>query len=227
MDEGAQSKTIEQQYDNDDDEYGINNPFTPSDSNNNNDDNNNKGKGPPKIILGLNKYSHDTTLCAADANSGKVLFALSKERLSSSRTKHASGNVATLVDACLDHLQTVYSSDEGVLQMGVGVEDITKVVVNNHHHRVLPMERRENKRHLEWEEGLNINGGMESGYTDEENLFMNDDDDLIGDGADGGTVEKVELSHHMAHAYSAVAQCPFDSVSNSYCSLNEFTTFSC
>ena len=34
-----------------------------------------------KLVLGLNKYSHDTTICAADAKTGEVLFAMSKERL--------------------------------------------------------------------------------------------------------------------------------------------------
>jgi phosphoribosyl-AMP cyclohydrolase len=105
-----------------------------------------------KLVLGLNKYSHDTALCAADANTGKVLFAMAKERLS--RKKHDSGNVATLVEKCLECLDLDYDA-------------ITKVVMNNHHHRILPLEA--NRAHMEWESGLNINGGSESGYDDEEN----------------------------------------------------------
>jgi hypothetical protein len=132
-----------------------------------------------EIVLGLNKYSHDTTLCAADASSGKVLFAMSKERLT--RKKHDSGNVATLVEECLDQLE-------------LDLDNVVKVVVNNHHHRVLPMEA--SLSHMEWETGLGINGGSEGGYTDEENLLYEAD--------------LTEISHHLAHAYSAACQAPFN-----------------
>lgn len=136
---------------------------------------------PPdtKLIVGLNKYSHDTSLCAADATTGKVLFAMSKERLT--RKKYDGGNVATLVETCLDQLE-------------LDVDNIEKVVVNNHHHRVLPLES--NLEHLEWEDGLGINGGTEGGYIDDENLLSH--------------AEQLEISHHLAHAYSAGCQCPFD-----------------
>lgn len=136
---------------------------------------------PPgtQLILGINKYSHDTTLCAADATTGKVLFGMSKERLT--RKKHHGGNVASLVETCLDQLE-------------LDVDDIKKVVVNNHHHRVLHME--DNIDHLEWQVGLGINEGAEGGFTDEENLFSD--------------TEKLEISHHLAHAYSAACQCPFE-----------------
>ena len=107
-----------------------------------------------KLVVGLNKYSHDTTICAANAETGDVLFAISKERLT--RKKHDSGNVAILVDTCLSCLN-------------LDLDSISKVVVNNHHHRVLPLEA--NRRHLEWESGLRINGGEESGYEDDENLL--------------------------------------------------------
>ena len=52
---------------------------------------------PPdtKLVIGLNKDTHDTSLCAADAKTGKVLFAITKERLS--RKKHDAGNVASMV----------------------------------------------------------------------------------------------------------------------------------
>lgn len=133
-----------------------------------------------KLVLGLNKYSHDTTLCAADAKTGEVLFAMSKERLT--RRKHDSGNVASLVEKCLE-------------QLDLDLDSIERVVVNNHHHRVLPLE--DDLGAIEWEEGLQINDGTESGYSDEENLLSH--------------AEKLEMSHHLAHAYSAAAQCPFDS----------------
>ena len=135
---------------------------------------------PPdtKLVLGLNKYSHDTTLCAANAKTGQVLFAMAKERLT--RIKHDSGNVAALVEACCESLN-------------LDLDAIEKVVMNNHHHRILPIEA--NPAHMEWECGLHINSGQEDGYDDEENLLPDAD--------------KIELSHHLAHAYSAAAQCPF------------------
>jgi len=154
----------------DDDE---NNPFITS---------MNKLACPPntKLVLGINKYSHDTTLCAANYDTGEVLFALSKERLS--RKKHQGGNVATLVETCLDQLE-------------LDLDNIEKVVFNNHHHRVLHMEQ--NIQHMEWEVGMNINEGCENGYTDEENLLMD-------------VESKLEISHHLAHAYSAAVQSPFE-----------------
>lgn len=134
-----------------------------------------------QLVIGLNKYSHDTSLCAADANTGKVLFAMSKERIT--RRKHDSGNVASLVELCLESLD---------LQL----ENIQKVVMNNHHHRILPLE--EGKQyHMEWESALNINAGQESGYDEPENTLPH--------------AERVELSHHLAHAYSTATQAPFDS----------------
>lgn len=141
---------------------------------------------PPdtKLVIGLNKYTHDTTLCAADAKTGKVLFAVSKERLS--RKKHDAGNVASMVEACLDSLDLDYD------------DAIEKVVMNNHHHRVLPLEK--DRQHLKWEVGLNINGGVEGEeYDDEFNLL-----DVVGDD------NKLEISHHLAHAYSTATQAPFD-----------------
>ncbi len=132
-----------------------------------------------EIILGVNKYSHDTTCCAADASTGKVLYAMSKERLT--RKKHDSGNVAMLVEDCLDQLE-------------LDLDNVKKVVMNNHHHRILPLEK--SIDHLEWETGLGINGGSEGGYTDEENLL--------------NEAEQIEMSHHLAHAYSAACQAPFE-----------------
>lgn len=131
------------------------------------------------IVLGINKYSHDTSLCAAHGLTGEVLFALSKERIS--RKKHDGGNVATLVETCLDQLE-------------LDLDNVVKVVLNNHHHRVLHMEQ--DLDHLEWEDGMGINGGAETGYTDEENLLTNVQD-------------KLEISHHLAHAYSAACQAHF------------------
>jgi hypothetical protein len=134
-----------------------------------------------QLILGINKYSHDTTLCAADASTSQVLFAISKERIS--RSKHDGGNIATLVETCLDTLD-------------LDLDNVVKVVMNNHHHRILPLIEHDID-HMEWEEGLGINGGVEDGYSDEYNVL-----DSVED--------KIELSHHLAHAYSVCAQAPFN-----------------
>lgn len=141
---------------------------------------------PPdtKLVIGLNKYTHDTSLCAADAKTGKVLFAISKERLS--RKKHDAGNVASMVEVCLDALDLDYD------------DAVEKVVMNNHHHRILPLEN--DLRHMQWEVGLNINGGSEGDeYDDEFNLLNVVEEE-----------NKLELSHHLAHAYSTATQAPFD-----------------
>lgn len=140
-------------------------------------------KAPPgtKLVIGLNKYSHDTSICAADARTGEVLFAMAKERLT--RIKHDAGNVASLVETCLD-------------QLDLDLDDVDTVIMNNHHHRIMPLEA--SRRHMEFECGLKINGGTEDGYDDDYNVLP---DVMI----------KKEISHHLAHAYSAAAQSPFDS----------------
>lgn len=134
-----------------------------------------------KLVIGLNKYTHDTSLCAADAKTGKVLFAITKERLS--RKKHDAGNVASMVEVCLDVLDLDYD------------DAVEKVVMNNHHHRILPLEN--DHRHVQWEIGLGINGGTDGDeYGDEFNLLQ-----AAGD-------NRLELSHHLAHAYSTATQSP-------------------
>lgn len=155
------------------------NPFQPID---NEDGSSPLAQDPStKLVLGINKYSHDTTICAANAKTGEVLFALSKERIT--RKKHDGGNTADLVEICLD-------------QLDLDIDSIVKVVMNNHHHRILPFIE-SNLNHMEWEEGLGINGGQEDGYSDEYNMLTSVED-------------KIEMSHHLAHAYSTAAQCPFN-----------------
>ena len=154
---------------------------------------------------------------------------MSKERLT--RKKHDGGNTASLVELCLDTLDLDYyiddgddvddesdddsesddSESDGTIPSGTTststtspVTTITKVVMNNHHHRILPLER--NVRHIEWEAGLGINGGSEPGYEDEYNLLKDLDDDDYHDDC----TRKIELSHHLAHAYSTATQAPFD-----------------
>jgi carbamoyltransferase len=100
-----------------------------------------------------------------------------------------------MVEMCLDVLNLNY--DDNVVE---------KVVMNNHHHRILPLE--DNIRHMQWEAGLGINGGAEGGYDDEYNLLKQlvkgDNDD------EHAKQQRLELSHHLAHAYSTATQAPFD-----------------
>ena len=135
-----------------------------------------------KLVLGLNKYSHDTSICAADASSGEVLFCLSKERIS--RLKHDGGASHTLVQTCLDALN-------------LSINNIQRVVVNNHHYRTLPLENDLILyKRATWQAALNMNNA-DGGLDDEFNLLAEVED-------------KHELSHHLAHAYSVAAQAPFD-----------------
>ncbi|CAM9869617.1 unnamed protein product, partial [Phaeothamnion confervicola] len=79
-----------------------------------------------KLIVGLNKYSHDTAICVANA-AGEVLFACEKERIT--RVKHDGGDASALVSYALEAL-------------GASVDDVELVVSNNHHHRIAPFEER-------------------------------------------------------------------------------------
>jgi predicted NodU family carbamoyl transferase len=79
------------------------------------------------LIVGLNKYSHDASCCILDSTSGKVLFTQAKERIS--RLKHDGGAIGELLQY-------------GLESIGAEIDDIQTVVSNNHHHRVLPFERR-------------------------------------------------------------------------------------
>ena len=167
-----------------------------------NDNINDANSDRPGLVLGINKYSHDTTLCAADANTGRVLFALSKER--QTRTKHMGGNIASLVESCLDELDCT-------------LDNVMYVIMNNHHHRILPHDN--NVDNVEWEMGLGINYGANSDDDGNGNNNNNDDHrDYYDDG--GGYADeynlltsvpnKIEISHHLAHAYSVASQAPFN-----------------
>uniref|UniRef100_A0A7R9U4N9 Carbamoyltransferase n=1 Tax=Pinguiococcus pyrenoidosus TaxID=172671 RepID=A0A7R9U4N9_9STRA len=131
------------------------------------------GFGP--LVLGLNKYSHDASVCVVDSDSDAVLYAGAKERLS--RRKHDGGGVGEAVDVALSSI-------------GAKIEDVALVVQNNHHHRIAPFERR-----LPW--------AVKQGYESADGLHPLN---LL----EHGHLEKLELSHHLAHAWSAAALCPFD-----------------
>ena len=118
-----------------------------------------------KLIIGLNKYSHDTSCCVIDAKSGKILFAQAKERIT--RKKHDGGGSAEIVRYALDYLDA-------------SIDDVALVVSNNHHFRVHPFEKR-----LPFAAAVKY---VPNDYLDQYNLLHN--------------AKHMELSHHLAHAYS-------------------------
>ena len=78
----------------------------------------------------------------------------------------------------------------GLASIGASLGDVRLVVSNNHHFRIGPFERR-----LPWAVGV--------GYEDPDSLHALN---LLRDGG----AEHLELSHHLAHAWSAAATSPFD-----------------
>jgi predicted NodU family carbamoyl transferase len=129
-----------------------------------------------KVVIGLNKYSHDTGVCIASVDSGEVKMIWAKERFS--RRKHDGGDVADLLREALSRLD-------------LSLDDVALVVSNNHHFRVLPYERE--PAQLRWSAAL---GHIDPGAGSDFNLIPN--------------AQHFELSHHLAHVWSAVAQAPFD-----------------
>ncbi|RYG96131.1 hypothetical protein EON65_54875, partial [archaeon] len=123
------------------------------------------------LIVGLNKYSHDASCCIVDADTGKILFAQAKERLSN--RKHDGGGIGELVKDALRSVGGTYT-------------DVELVVSNNHHFRVLPFEKR-----LPFAKAINA---APNSYLDKYNCFPDK--------------EQLELSHHLAHAWSAVSTAP-------------------
>lgn len=129
-----------------------------------------KNKRP--LILGVNKYSHDTSCCFVDGNTGEILLAQAKERLTGS--KHDGGGINSIVKVGLESL-------------GASIDDITTVISNNHHYRVQPFEKR-----------LPFSSKMR--YTP--NSYLHDHNLLPKS-------KHLELSHHLAHAWSGIAGAPF------------------
>ena len=121
------------------------------------------------LIVGLNKYSHDASCCILDSTTGKILFSQAKERIS--RLKHDGGAIGELLQYGLESIDAT-------------VDDIQTVVSNNHHHRVLPFERR-----MQFSQALKY---TPADYSDVMNLLPN--------------AQHLELSHHLAHAWSVVGK---------------------
>ena len=129
-----------------------------------------------KVVVGLNKYSHDAGVCIASLETGEIKLMWAKERWS--RRKHDGGDVGGLMK-------------EALARLDLTLDDVALVVSNNHHFRVLPYER--NPEQLRWSAAL---GHIDEGAASEWNLVPD--------------AEHMELSHHLAHVWSAVAQAPFD-----------------
>ncbi|KAI0565278.1 Carbamoyltransferase [Gracilaria domingensis] len=148
----------------------------------------------PPIVIGINQYSHDASVALVDSSSGKLLFAQSKERLT--RRKHDGGDVADLV---LHAMESVASDDETASDVASHVQ---LVVANNHHFRILPFETR-----IPFQTSL---GYVPSSYRSPWNLIGSEASYLQGSERYAPAATKIELSHHLAHAYSAVCSCPFN-----------------
>lgn len=80
-----------------------------------------------KLIIGVNKYSHDTSIAIINSENGKVLFHQAKERITNK--KHDGGSINSLIQYSLDSIHA-------------SIDDIQLIVSNNHHFRVLPFEKR-------------------------------------------------------------------------------------
>uniref|UniRef100_A0A7S2XZK2 Carbamoyltransferase domain-containing protein n=1 Tax=Fibrocapsa japonica TaxID=94617 RepID=A0A7S2XZK2_9STRA len=119
--------------------------------------------------------------CCILSNSGEVLYIGSKERIT--RKKHDGGDTGELVEHALESI-------------GAQKEDVGVVVCNNHHHPVLPLEK---TGRLHWAIDL---GHLPPSYASPHNLLA---------GGNNWSVVHHEISHHLAHAWSALTQVPFAS----------------
>lgn len=124
------------------------------------------------LIVGINKYSHDASICILDGKSGEILFAQAKERISAK--KHDGGGVGKLLKLALK-------------SVGGRLKDVELIVQNNHHFRVNPFEKR-----LPFASSINY---VPSSYLDDYNLVPK--------------AKCLEISHHLAHAWSGLSTAPF------------------
>lgn len=132
------------------------------------------------LILGLNQYTHDASVSIIHVATGHLLYAQSKERLT--RRKHDGGDLSLLIQHALQ-------------SVGANPEDVQLVVANNHHFRIAPFETR-------------LPFSVSLGYHPQSYLCPYN---LIGSShSKNSNQTKIELSHHLAHAYSAVYGAPFD-----------------
>ena len=146
------------------------------------------------MIIGLNEYSHDTSMAIIHADTGSLLFAMSKERLT--RRKHDGGDVSLLMRRGLSALADQFAFTD----VAAFAEGIQLVVANNHHFRVAPFERR-----LPLQIALKY--APASTHT-AWNLIGTPAGRLLAPPNLASKATKIEISHHLAHAYSAVYSAP-------------------
>jgi carbamoyltransferase len=142
-----------------------------------------------RLILGLTKYTHDAAVAVVDADTGEVLFALAKERLT--RRKHDGGGVAALVRHALRHATCADCGfdPDGIFDADAAAAKVFLIVTNNHHFRIAPYERA-------------LPFSIAAGYAPPE--YASPWNLLAGTGG----CHSRELSHHLAHAYSAIFNSP-------------------
>ncbi|GJQ12266.1 hypothetical protein GpartN1_g4057.t1 [Galdieria partita] len=122
-----------------------------------------------KYIVGINKYSHDASVCLLSCDTGEIVGNFAKERFT--RRKHDGNDVGELVE----HI---------FARLGIAIEDVDLVVQNNHHYSIGAFEEK-----LPWTSQMNYYPRQ---YLSPYNLFLG--------------IPKVEISHHLAHAWSVYAQ---------------------
>ena len=88
-----------------------------------------------------------------------------------------------------DGSDTALAVQQALDAVGASLDDVVAACTNNHHHRVLPFEER-----LPWSSALGL---YPESSLSEYNLLP--------------SLNKHELSHHLAHAWSVLTQAPFDS----------------
>ncbi|GAB0490023.1 hypothetical protein MMPV_001252 [Pyropia vietnamensis] len=138
----------------------------------------------PALVVGINKYSHDTSVAVVDAASSTLLYASAKER--HSRRKHDGGGTAALVAHALGHLP-------GFPEPATAAAAVVQVVVNNHHERVASLEATDRLAF-----GV-ATGALPAAYAMPGNV--------LGSGPGGAGLPQTEVSHHLAHAASGVWGC--------------------
>lgn len=155
------------------------------------------------IVIGLNQYSHDASIAIvashttdSKTDSSSLIFAVSKERLS--RRKHDAGDLTSVIHHAVNTLACRYNVSNSCI-----LNAITLVVANNHHFRIAPFEK-------------NLTFHVHARYTPKQFLSPWN---LIGTSYPNlrhskqhlaPNAKKIELSHHLAHAFSAINDAPFD-----------------
>lgn len=142
------------------------------------------------VVIGLNEYSHDTSIALIEERSGELVFAASKERLT--RHKHHGEDPTILIPHALSAIRSPSESLEDVCKR------VHLVVANNHHFRIAPFEKR-----LPFQIHMRY---VPPTYASKWNLIGAH----LSKNEVAPNAHKIEVSHHLAHAFSAIHSAPFD-----------------